>query len=351
MKKLTKLLSGLACLALAASLIACKTPEDPTGGAPGGNKNPSNVDKSAEENSSIWDGAEVVESLAGQKASWSDGGAIKMPSAYTKRIQVGSKVIFELEPTKDVKGDSYLQFHIENGSWSACGVNEYFAADGSKLNVTEDEKNKGVFNSDSYEKAVVAYFVVTDDNINTLQAGFALQGNLQVKKVAITNLAPVDPNAAGYTVSNCKAYAVKFTSSTSDDEENPVKLGYLLQIDNDGEKDETGLKIVVSDLILSVKVGNDEAKEINMGEMILAPDQYSSPAYSKSGCRKVIEDNGVPVSVTSGTQVTVQVVSATIDNEDKAGSILFAFQKEGGDYQFFADDKEMWQPAFAANEE
>lgn len=39
MKKLTKLLSGLACLALATSLIACKTPEDPTGGeAPGGNK-------------------------------------------------------------------------------------------------------------------------------------------------------------------------------------------------------------------------------------------------------------------------------------------------------------------------
>lgn len=37
MKKLTKLLSGLACLALATSLIACKTPEDPTGGAPGGN--------------------------------------------------------------------------------------------------------------------------------------------------------------------------------------------------------------------------------------------------------------------------------------------------------------------------
>lgn len=38
MKKLTKILSGLACLALAASLIACKTPEDPTGEAPGGNK-------------------------------------------------------------------------------------------------------------------------------------------------------------------------------------------------------------------------------------------------------------------------------------------------------------------------
>lgn len=350
MKKLTKLLSGLACLALATSLIACKTPEDPTGGeAPGGNKNPSNVDKPSEEKSSIWDGAEVVESLAGQKTSWGD--AIKMPNAYTKRIQVGSKVIFELEPIEDAEGNSYLKFHIDNGNWGACGVEEYFAADGSKLNVTEDENNDGVFNSDSYEKAVVAYFVVTEENINKLQAGFAFNGNLQVKKVAITNLAPVDPNAAGYTVSNCKAYAVKFTSSTSDDEENPVKLGYLLQIDNDGEKDETGLKIVVSDLILSVKVGDDEAKEINMGEMILAPDQYSSPAYSKSGCRKVIEDNGVPVSVTSGTQVTVQVVSATIDNEDKAGSIVFAFQKEGGDYQFFADDKEMWQPAFAANED
>lgn len=350
MKKLTKILSGLACLALAASLIACKTPEDPTGGeAPGGNKDPAKVDKPAEENSSIWDGAEVVEFLAGQKASWSDGGAIKMPSAYTKRIQVGSKVIFELEPTEDVKGDSYLQFHIENGKWNACGVNEYFAADGSKLNVTEDENHAGVFNSDSYEKAVVAYFVVTEENIDTLKAGFAFQGNLQVKKVAITNLAAVDPNEAAklLEVSNCKAYTATFTSSTSDD----LKFGYLLQIDNDGTQDATGLRIVVSDLILSVKVGDAEAKEINMGEMTLVPNQWCDPKYSKSDCRKVILDNGVPVSVSEGTKVTVQVVSAKIDNKEKAGEILFAFQQEGGNYAMFAADNEIYKPAFAANED
>lgn len=348
MKKLTKILSGLACLALATSLIACKTPEDPTGGeAPGGNKNPSNVDKPAEENSSIWDGAEVVESLAGQKTSWNN--AITMPSAYTKRIQVGSKVIFELEPIDDAEGNSYLKFHIDNGSWGACGVEEYFAADGSKLNVTEDEKNKGVFNSDSYENAVVAYFVVTDDNINALQAGFALQGNLLVKKVAITNLAAANPNdtAKLLEVSNCKEYTVTLT--------NPVtatsKLAYLLQIDNDGAKDATGLSITVTDLKLKVKIGDAEPVVKTFPEVSMIPDQYGSPAYEKTSKRVVLAEEEIKV----GTKVVVQVVSAKIDNADKAYDIVFNLMNDDNPWANLGTtegpSQDTFLPAFVGAEE
>lgn len=345
MKKLTKLLSGLACLALAASLIACKTPEDPTGEAPGGNKNPSKVDNPSEENSSIWDGAEVVESLAGMKTSWNN--AITMPSAYTKRIQVGSKVIFELEPTEQTEGNSYLKFHIDNGNWGACGVEEYFAADGSKLNVTEDETNDGVFNSDDFTNAIVAYFVVTEENINKLKTGFALQGNLLVKKVAITNLVAADPNEAAklLEVSNCKEYTVTLTKPVTA----TSKLGYQLEIENDGELNATGLSITVTDLKLKVKIGEAEPFEKTFPEVTMIPDQYGE--YKKTVKRVVLAEEDIQV----GTKVVVQVLSAKIDNAEKAYSIVFNLMNDGTPWAMLGTtegpNQDTFLPAFVAPED
>ncbi|MCR5613313.1 hypothetical protein [Treponema sp.] len=141
------------------------------------------------------------------------------------------------------------------------------------------------------------------------------------------------------SVSNCAAYTVTTVEAASAGE-----VGYLLQIDNDGSQNANGLSITVSDLVISIKVGSGDWETKNLGTVTLVPDQYASPAYSKSSVRTVIPGVALPANAT----VQVKVVSATVSNSSKASSIIFALQREGGDYKFFGESTGNWQPAFAS---
>lgn len=145
------------------------------------------------------------------------------------------------------------------------------------------------------------------------------------------------------SVSNCKSY----TMTLGEDAEG-TQVGYLLQIDNDGSQNADGLKIIVSNLKLSVKIGDANAVVKDMGTMEMIPDQYANPQYSKTSCRKVIPELD---KISKDTKIEIKVINATISNGAKADSIICALQRDGGDYQFFGiDNSENWQPAFAIAE-
>jgi hypothetical protein len=161
-----------------------------------------------------FEGTEVIAELADKATSW--GTAISIPSAYAKRLQVGSRVYFWLAENTDGNGNKYLKFHVDNGNWSSVGVSEYFnAKDNSKLSVTEDTDNAGVDNSDGIA-AGVYYFDVTETNLATLKNGFALQGNLTVKKVGITNLAAETVNTLVGTKYTGKKITFTATKASKD---------------------------------------------------------------------------------------------------------------------------------------
>ncbi|MBR0496559.1 MAG: hypothetical protein IJJ71_10345 [Treponema sp.] len=141
-----------------------------------------------------------------------------------------------------------------------------------------------------------------------------------------------------------KAYTVKLTKDISD----ASSIGYVLQIDNDGTKDANGLKIDISNLKLSVKVGNGAAVEKTFADFNLVPNQYANPAYGKTDNRKRL---GLEGNLSQGTEITVQVLSATVSNSTKAPSIIFALQEDSGSYGMLGtesgDTQDIWLPAFA----
>ncbi len=141
-----------------------------------------------------------------------------------------------------------------------------------------------------------------------------------------------------------KAYTVKLTKDIAD----ASIIGYVLQIDNDGTKDADGLKIDISNLKLSVKVGNGDAVEKDFAEFNIVPNQWATPAYGKTDARKRL---GLTGTLTQGTEITVQVLSATVSNSTKAPSIIFALQEDGDSYGMLGtesgDSQDIWLPAFA----
>ena len=178
----------------------------------------------AEDFDKYFEGTEVIAELAGKATSW--GTAISIPSAYAKRLQVGSRVYFWLAENTDDNGNKYLKFHVDNGNWSSVGVSEYFnAKDNSKLSVTEDTDNAGVYNSDGIAEGTY-YFDVTETNLAKLKTGFALQGNLTVKKVGITNLAAETVNTLVGTTYIGKKITFTATKASKDAENAIVLLWY-----------------------------------------------------------------------------------------------------------------------------
>lgn len=142
------------------------------------------------------------------------------------------------------------------------------------------------------------------------------------------------------TVENCAEYTLTLKEAAP-----ATEFAYLLQVDNDGSQDADGLKIKITDLKLQIKVGDKEPVVKTFAEIEMIPDEYSAPAFSKTSKRTVI---GIDDAIVTDTVVKVKVLSATIDNKEKASSIIFALQREGGDYQFFGIDNEsLWKPAFA----
>lgn len=142
------------------------------------------------------------------------------------------------------------------------------------------------------------------------------------------------------TTSLYPEYELKFNEASGDND-----VGYLLQIDNDGSQDENGLKISVSNLKIAIKIGDADWQEKDLGTVELTPDEYSDPKYSKTSKRTKIPD----VKIEKATTVKIKVVSATVSNKDKESAILFALQRDGGDYQFFGiSNDQLWKPAFVA---
>lgn len=250
MKRFGKVL-GLAVLTAAAAVfMGCPTPnsknDDDTGGGTGTN---------------LWDteGIELIASLANRSTSW--GEAIKVPSSYAKRLQVGSKVIFELNEYDNGTAGPYLKFHVDKGDWTEVGVTKYYDANGTELSVEEDSNNKGVYNSDSVD-AGTYYFEVTDTNLNKLKAGFALNGNLTVVRLGITNLAEAEqpaPDAAVYSGDEIVLKVIADSVPDNDEYKTKLRLQYFRE---NNKKQE----ITFSNLDLSVTIGDD---------VIAMNDEYS----------------------------------------------------------------------------
>lgn len=149
-----------------------------------------------------------------------------------------------------------------------------------------------------------------------------------------------DPNTE--TKKTYKAYTITVKEAGKSGE-----VGYLLQVDNDGSKDANGLKVSVSGLKIAYKIGDGEWIEKDLGNVNLVPDEYSAPKYSKTSVRKVVPG----LAFEANSTIQVKVIDATVNPAEKENDIIFAIQREGGDYQFFgASDSENWQPAFAEAE-
>ncbi len=107
MKKIFGKIAGVALAALfVTGLTGCPTPNSGNG--------PSS--------DSLWEDAEILEDLADKTTSWEgeDKDAINVPDTIAARMQIGSKVIFDV----DVNGD-YVKFRVTDNAWGNVGVNKY----------------------------------------------------------------------------------------------------------------------------------------------------------------------------------------------------------------------------------
>lgn len=148
------------------------------------------------------------------------------------------------------------------------------------------------------------------------------------------------------TVTNCKQYTVKLTKDITD----ASIIGFVLQIDNDGSQDANGLKIDISNLTMSVKVGNGDFTDKTFDEFNLVPNQYSAPNYSKTDARKRL---GLTGSLTQGTEITFSIKSATISDSAKKDAIIFALQEDADPWNILGtesgENQDVWFSAFATN--
>lgn len=155
-------------------------------------------------------------------------------------------------------------------------------------------------------------------------------------------------NGAGESTSKTYGLCKKYTVTTTKD----VAAGnfaFVLQIDNDGEQSEDGLKIDVTDFEMEVKVGNDEPFTYKSDKIAMIPNQWASPNYGVTDCRfKLDGEKTIP----SGTVITVQVKKATVSNKGKADSIIYIFNEDGVDGQYgqYVAPSDNYKSIFAANE-
>lgn len=155
-------------------------------------------------------------------------------------------------------------------------------------------------------------------------------------------------NGAGESTSKTYGLCKKYTVTTTKD----VAAGnfaFVLQIDNDGEQSEDGLKIDVTDFEMEVKVGEEEPFTFTRDKIAMIPNQWASPNYGVTDCRfKLDGEKTIP----SGTVITVQVKKATVSNKEKADSIIYIFNEDGvgGQYGQYVASSDNYKSIFAANE-
>ena len=191
MKKiLRKILAVSASLLLLSSFVSCGEGEDDddksgpvvpggsTGG--GGNGGTSGAD--------LWKDAEMLTEFANTEYEWKE---LKIDSEIASRLQVGSKVIFELEENAGL-----TKFRITRG-WTKIGngkigdpnsTTPYYKLDGTKIKANEMTDNPETWENDASEPGTY-YFVVDAANLEALQGGFDIVGCFKCVKIGITNLA------------------------------------------------------------------------------------------------------------------------------------------------------------------
>lgn len=177
-KSLVKIAGAALAALLATSFIGCPNPATNGG---------TNVDPNA-----IWEDATIVEELANKEISWGKNTegediALVLPLSISKRLQVGSKIIVELD--YNTIANDYIEFHVEDGAWGAVGVTEYYNAKGTKLD--SEEEVDGTTKTGRFKIKVnpgVYYTVVTESVLAKLKAGCGFNGNFKLVKVGVTNL-------------------------------------------------------------------------------------------------------------------------------------------------------------------
>ena len=157
-------------------------------------------------------------------------------------------------------------------------------------------------------------------------------------------------NGAGESTSKTYGLCKKYTVTTTKD----VVAGdfaFVLQITNDGEQSEDGLKIDVTDFEMEVKVGEEEPFTYKSDKIAMIPNAYSNPQFEKTDCRFVLDKNK---AIGKGTVITVQVKKATVSNKAKADSIIYVFNEDGANktkptWDQYVSAEDNYKPIFAAN--
>lgn len=228
-----------------------------------------------------------------------------------------------------------------------------FAEDGTTINVGDeiyppiatvtppDATNKNVSYTISEEDQEFAKIV---DEKN--EDGKIVEKIVGLKAGTATLTATAEDKTATFTITVEEPILADFEAILNSDVE-AGQFGYLLQIDNDGSQDADGLKIVLKDVKLRFTVGSAEPVEKTIEDFTLTPDQYASPAYSKTSKRVAL---GNLENIPAKTHVKVEIISAKRDpsQDEKITNIVYAFQREGGDYGMLAKESQIWKPAFTA---
>lgn len=106
-----------------------------------------------------------------------------IPLDFCKRLQVGSKVIFDVDINID-----YVKFMVAKG-WTDCNVEKYYDKKGKEVPVKENADNAGVYETLDGLEPGTYYFEVTEDNVDLLKGGFGIFGSFKLTKIGMTNLA------------------------------------------------------------------------------------------------------------------------------------------------------------------
>lgn len=246
-----------------------------------------------------------------------------------------------------------------------CGngnENELFAGEATGFTIDKTSENENDLHgcdfaaAPSETPAVITYKPSTEEWTKIKDGEFRLIGHgAKITKVELEAAAGGENNAggegdngAGESTSKTYGFCKKYTVTTTKD----VAAGnfaFVLQIDNDGEQSEDGLKIDVTDFEMEVKVGNDEPFTYKSDKIAMIPNQWASPNYGVTDCRfKLDGEKTIP----SGTVITVQVKKATVSNKAKADSIIYIFNEDGVDGQYgqYVAEADNYKSIFAANE-
>ena len=290
MKKiLRKILAISASVFLLTSFMACGEGEDEDDKSgpvvPGGGKG-TGGGSAGGDGTALWNSAEMLTQFANTKYEWKE---LKIDSEIASRLQVGSKVIFELE-----ENAGYTKFRITRG-WTKIGngkigdpnsTTPYYKLDGTKIKANEMTDNPETWENDASEPGTY-YFVVDAANLEALQGGFDIVGCFKCVKIGITNLAaPIVPEEIADFATDAIGDVVTFNVSKAalTKDHNKITLRYLRSAKSAKEK------ITLKDAVYYVQCNNGKIEK-KTGDIKFALNPYG-------GCFDFGEDykEGTPVT-------------------------------------------------------